>query len=452
MAFIPPVFSVLRVNTLNLDTTFSTKLGRYKIVGPIASSDSSKDSSKKPPSSLQVLIDRTQLVIDSKTDRTTARDVFNQLVNELREVLRAGNEDQNNRGAMFLLGALLHRYFRLIKEQDNAKSFTLSLFKIYNVKTCRLFQAIRLALRLSKETLEEYRTRDLAILDVTTIVTALEEFQNNMVDIKDADKVPRYKKYPHLAQDRNFEHYLKEIIEEHRKRGLPILDQFKAIHFVQSLAKKVEVQCVQVEEELAKWCKILEKEHADFSVLSLKTIEAHIDKNIQVESARERILDLLYTDHIKTNLASMDHADFLAKMKKCQTDRATYTICGGYTLLLQSQGIDDLKFCIYQALGIEEKPKEYTDKDKLIGIKFMQEYLKCNPDVVLDCEFFGGKDEMNTLIAEKYEELVTRIAKKQDLRAKKEGPREEKEGALIPHTKEVSEESISEGSIAAFSV
>lgn len=409
MAFIPPGYSTLRVNTLNLDTKFSTKLGRYNIV-------ESKPSSEKPLSSLEVLIIRTQQVIVSKTDRATARDVFNQLVNELREILKGDNEEQKNRGAKFLLGALLHRYFRLIQEYDDYNNgcarFTL-FFRPWDVRSSRFFLAIRSALKLPEDKSDNFRQKDLVILDVQTIVTSLKVFQENMLSAGD-DKIPRYKKYPHFEQDAHFTEYLKKIIADHEKIGLPVLTQFKAVQFIQSLAIKVETERLQIEEELIKWSKLLEKENGDFSKLDLEKIEAHITINIKSEPLKEKILDLLYTGYMKTNLATMNHTTFLAAMKKCQTDIATYTVCGGYALLLQSKGIKQLQFCIYQALGIQEKPEDFTDKDMLTGIKFLKQFVENNPDTVLDYEFFGGKEKMNTQISQNEEALILSTKEKSE--------------------------------------
>lgn len=402
MAFTPPGFSTLRVNTLNLDTKFSTLLGRYKIIETPAV-DASPTSKK--PNNLEVLIARTQQVIVCKTDRLTAREVFNQLVNELREVLKAENEEQNNRGAMFLLGALLHRYFRLIKEYDGFNSYT--FFTTSDVRNCKLFIAIRAALQLPKEMPDDYRKKDLGILDVTTVVTALEAFRDNM-QLKDDHNIDRFKKYAHFARDVNFELYLQNIIDEHKRIGLPVLKQFQAIHFIQSLVAKIDVEAQQINEALVTWNKLLVREHPDFSLLSIEAVEAHITAKITSEPLREKIIDFLYTPYIRSNFATMNHTTFLAAIKKCHTDIASYTVCGGYSLILLSGGIERLKFSIYQALGIEARPEELTDKYSLFGIKFLKQFVDNNPDIVLDYEFFGGKERMNTQISQKEEALTAR--------------------------------------------
>lgn len=122
MTFTPPEFKILSVNTRNLETVFSTLLGRYKIITdpPVSEAVSSGEIISN---TLETLLARTHKVVICKTDRETARDVFKQLSNELREVLKENNEEKNKQAILFLLGALLHRYFRLIKEYDNFNSY-----------------------------------------------------------------------------------------------------------------------------------------------------------------------------------------------------------------------------------------------------------------------------------------------------------------------------------------
>jgi hypothetical protein len=114
-------------------------------------------------------------------------------------------------------------------------------------------------------------------------------------------------------------------------------------------------------------------------------------------------------------LNGLDHERFLLEMKKSNSDTATYTIFGGYALLLQSSGIgENLRYFINQALGIAENPKVLTDRDKLNGIKFFERFTKANPGVVLSCEFFGGKSEMETKISLIMKDLIDKILKESE--------------------------------------
>lgn len=396
MAFTPPAFSTLRTNTLNLDTTFSILLGRYKIGEP-------------EENLLKLLIARTQQVLDCKSGRTTQLKVFNQLVNELRQVLKENKKEKNDRGAEFLLGALLHRYFRLIQLYDDWNYYS---FYKSDPRSCKLFTAIRSALQLPAATSDDYRKKDLEILDATTITTALEAFRDNM-QLKDEKQIPRFKKYPHFAvDDPNFEKNLDDIINKYKVISTPLLKQYKAIKFMQSLTEKVEAERVQIKQALVEWNQIFVKKFPDFNSVEIGTIESHITTHIHPEALREKVLDRLYTSYILSNMKDMDHESFFSAMKKCNSDKARYTVVGGYVLLLKSPEIEQLQFCINEALGIEEKPEEFTDKDMLNGLKFLRNFIKTNPETVLDCEFFGGKSKMDTQIAKNLKDLIDKTSKK----------------------------------------
>lgn len=405
MAFTPPAFALLRVNTLNLDTALSTLLGRYKIVDNQAGSATSSNSNSTPvQNSLEILLARTNQVVVCETDRISSRDVFKQLSNELRDVLKEKDEVKNQKATLFLLGALLHRYFRIIKSYEGYSSWFTTPFN------SDLFIAIRGALRLPADaTYKNYWNKDLMILDVTTIVTALEVFRDNMY-LKDQEQVPRYMKYPHLKDDVNFEIHLKEIIDEHSERGKITLNQFKAVRFIQSLGKKLEIEQQQVDDALIKWSKELVRDHSDFSQLNLESIESHVRSHIKDCPLQEKILDLLYTPAIKLNLQNMDHTNFLSEMKRCNANICSYILFGGYSLLLQSGAVKEkLELRIHQALGIEKDPSVVTSKDKLDGINFLQLFLTNNPEVVLDYEFFEGREKMLTLISQNELALLKKI-------------------------------------------
>lgn len=405
MSFTPPSFPSLRVDSLNLDSNFSTLLGRYKIItvpDPSSTSSSAEVSIKQSP--LEVLIARTHNVVTCATDRSTAKAVFNQLSNEMRDVLKEKNEANINEGAKLLLGALLHRYFRLMKEYDASNSYTSYFWTPFDVKNCKLFIAIRKALNLPDEMPADYRKRDLNALDPTTVVSCLTVFRDKM-KLKD-----RYLTYPHFLEDKNFHTHLDEIIEEHTTRGSSVINQFKSINFIQSLVKQIEVDQRHIEEALVSWCTKLAKDHSEFNQLSIQVIEEHLQKTLESGPIREKIADLLYTPAIKDNLLTMKHPDFLSEMKKCSMEIASYTIVGGYSLLLQSKSIQEqLRFCMHQALGIHKNPTEMTDNDMLYGINFLQQYIKNNPLAVLDYDFFGGKDKLDTQLSKTELALTKKI-------------------------------------------
>lgn len=390
MTFNPPPFPILRVNTINIDVKLSTLLGRYNKL---------TDNASPAQSPLEILLARTNKVIDCKgTGRITARDVFKQLSIELREVLNENNEIKNSQATFFLLGALLHRYFRIIKEYETSLS---SWFVTLHPKSCNLFKAIRGALKLPPEMPDDYRIKDLEVLDVNTIVTALEVFRDNMLFVKNGESQPRYMNYPHFKTDKNFEYYLNAMIEEHSRRGRSAIRQFKGLNFIQSLAKQVEAEHKKIEDSLALWIKELHRTHPDFSQLNSKLIENHLETYMKEGPQREQIADLIYTGFIQSRLPTLNHLSFLHEMKKANLDKASHIVFGGYALLLQAKGVNEnLKFCIYEALGIEENEENLMTKDKLNGIKFLEIFVDNNPQVELNCDYFGGKSGLHTQISQ----------------------------------------------------
>ncbi|MBL7478989.1 type IV secretion protein Dot [Legionella bononiensis] len=395
MPFTPPSFPSLRADTLNLDEKLSITLGRYKIV-PVAQPSASSSSIQEQviPSALEILLARTDGVINCKSDRLTVKEALNLLSIELREILKEGKEDKCKQATQFLLGALLHRYFRLLKEYDKSNSYVSYFYKPFDERNCQLFVAVRKALGLPDDMPKDYRKRDLEKLDVTTVVTALTAFRENM-KLND-----RFLKYPHYADDPNFQPYLEEIIKEHLSRGQAVLQQFKAIRFIQSLVRQVDADQKQTEETIVQWCKQLAKDHRDFKLLKIADIEQHLIKNVESESIRDKIADLLYTPMIEDNLVTMDHSVFVSSMTKANLHTATYTIVGGYSLLLLSGRIQrELSFELHNALGISMSPDDLTFKDMLNGAYFFQQYMKYNPSVVLDYEYFNDRSGLDTYLS-----------------------------------------------------
>lgn len=419
MAFTPPAYPVLRVNTLNLDSRLSTLLGRYKIVDNQASVASTSNANPVPvQNSLEILLARTNQVIACETDRHTARDVFKQLSNELRDVLKEGDETKMQRATLFLLGALLHRYFRIIYEYKGSYS---GWFVTPNPLNSELFRAIRGALQLPDDAaVDDYQMRDLKILDITTIVTALEAFRDNMF-LKDKEDIERYKKYPHLKADSNFEKHLKEIIDDFSPKARTTVNQFKAVRFIQSLRKPIDEEQQQVENALPRWSKEFAKAHPDFNSLTIETIEAHIKKFFKADPVQEIILDLVNTPLIKKNIATMNHVTFLAQMKLCHEKICSFILVGGYSLLLQSDAVKkDLRFKIHEALDIVKDPSVLSNADMDNGIKLFKMFRENNPQLELDYEFFGDKEKMETFISQTELSLTGKIQAEKEQKAQEQ--------------------------------
>ena len=128
--FIPPGLEVLKVNTLNLKRYFNEKIGRYKITDPNSTSSDTLTEVQR----LGILIKQTQLVISCSSRRTEQKAVFKQLINdEIRPLFRQGNEEQCKHATKYLLGALLHRYFRLVEQYDSHNNIIKKLAHDKNV-------------------------------------------------------------------------------------------------------------------------------------------------------------------------------------------------------------------------------------------------------------------------------------------------------------------------------
>lgn len=414
MTFIPPSYARLRINTLNLDKHYSTSLGRYTVIDG-KQNDLSQGVQQ---SSLDVLIARTNSVIECKTHRESQRQVFNQLVNELRQIPKE-DEQRVKQGSLFLLGALIHRYFRLIKEYKEFNSYTkMHIWGNSNPIKCHLFLAIRRALQFSdlkelNRMRKKYQEDDLNILDVKTIINALEVFRDNMFMMVE-EKTPRYMKYPHFAQDKHFREYLNEIITEQKERGAAVLHRFKAISFLQSLARQIDKEQVQIKNDLLKWCKGIEKDFKDFNefkTLKEDVINASITHYVESESSRNTLFSLFYSHFIQDGLDSMNPKSFFEQMIECYDNTCSYVLFGGYSLILQQSELFDSKllFSLQQALDLGRSVKELTCEDSLNGVKFLNKFIANTSSVELDTDFFSGMERMRTTLMGRERELTEEL-------------------------------------------
>lgn len=411
MPFKPLGFTTLSTNTRNLEARFSIFLGRYE-VGVSSASNSSATN-------LAILIKRTQAISLCDTARTSQRDVFTQLTNELIHVQEENKEDKTHEATLILLGALLHRYFRLLKEADKLNGYTyFSFLQMYEPKNCRLFIAIRAALSLEK-IIDEYRTKDLTTIDVVTLVTSLEAFRKYMFD---SETDPQYKKYPHFEQDVNFKPYLDEIINEHKMRGAQLLLQFKAIHFIQSLDKHIKSEHMVLTHTLQGCATSLAEEYPDFNELNLDALNAWVEQKIKSPFYQKLIMSLIDAPFFKKTLESLKQSDepgetsqekyisLFEAIETCYLEKARFILSGGYTLLLESMSSHDtkeakgLRFCIYQALGLEKNPTDLVDKDIQTCLLFLNNFIDERPSMTLATDFFGGQDKMKTVL------MNTRVA------------------------------------------
>ncbi|RUR12375.1 hypothetical protein [Legionella sp. km772] len=407
MTFTPPNLATLWERINRLDEDLNTHLGRYKI--PLSSSDE-----QPTPTTLLTLIARTNLLETScDSDRTTQKEVIAKLVNELRVILLEGNVIKCQQATQILLGALLHRYFRLINEYktyNEAAKVPLFGWSVYSwdVKDSKLFQGIRKVLQLpdllKTEKTSAVLAEDLKKLDVTTIVTALECFQQYTY------KNDHYKEFPHLNQP-NFKPQLEEIIAVHKSRGATILKQYKAISFLQSFVKKLSDEHEKLKLELDKWLKILKKDHANLSAVSIETIEGHISAHIP-DPFKEKTIDLLYTPFVKDELPSLDPEQLIAQLRSCNSKSASYLLTGVCSLILEAEATGkDLKQRIYKALGIADEVEKLSCLDKKYALTLLIDYNKTlgeKDKLDLDVEFFGDFAQYETQLSQLESRLIER--------------------------------------------
>jgi hypothetical protein len=448
MTFTLPNLETLKVNTNNLDVRLTTLLGRYQVNATV-------ESGAVKPSTLEVLIARINKLSEAPTDRKEQQAVFTTLVNDLRRFLLPDAEEQDRKLApMILLGALLHRYFRLIKSYEDFDKrtkvplFGFSLFSLSKVTSCRLFLEVREALQLPSDT-TNFKENDLKLLDGVTIVTALERFQTYML------QDDKFKAYEHLRstdEGVNFKLQLQEVITEHKVKAAPVLQLFHAVIFLQSLETKLQEEHKKVTEGLDAWFKLLKAEHKDFSRLPAAIIEDHLKVYVTDPLLQARFIKLLKTPHIEELLYDPvpldDEAEaepvattpdkFLIEMKNCNSGLTSYAMVGGYSLILEltEQAInrladkykinridlstnevfalldkhkmseDDkyyftaighLQYCIYQALDIESERDELTKKHKARGVQLLKEFLETKPE--LDMLYFESAPKLEREVA-----------------------------------------------------
>ncbi|MFA6302538.1 MAG: hypothetical protein WC627_05325 [Legionella sp.] len=402
MPYIAPKFSVLKANTLNLDTELSTIYVRYSI--PKLSEGIS------PNSTFELLQTRMNVVVHCKeTERQTAREVFTQLIKELN--LAGPDEEQKKQGTMILLGALLHRYFRMIREIDKSNYYS-SVFFQRTPLTSDLFQAIREALGLEKNPGSDYLRKDLERLDALTIVSSLEVFRDNMYVILQKTGRPRYKSYPHFANDINFERHLQDIIDEHahNKKNQLVLSEFKAVYFLQSFSKQIELERDKLEAVIKEWAEALESAHKDFNSIISTDIIQHIDSNVANEPMKARLKFMVQSENVRKHWATFNHKTFLERMIKCADTMASYQLFGAYSLLLNLELVSDpLKCFMLTALEYDLTNNTFSDADHYLGIKFLGGFIKNNPDFNGNWSIFGSKGRFESKIKTLETKLYNKI-------------------------------------------
>ncbi len=368
MPYIPLHYTKLSVNTKSLKEEFDKKLKRYTL---IESQDISQNA-------LQVLIARTHDVIECKTGRVGPQDAIAQLVRELKNFID-DNGEKNQHAAFFLLGALLHRYYRIKGE--------------WLTSSGELLKSISNALRLEKT--KEYEQKK---LDPVTVYSALKVFQNNMLKLNE-EHIPRYKNYEHFAdKGTHFVSNLKIIVETHYERARPYLLQYNAIFFLQSVVTHLNNNLVRIESGLKELKLLLQNDYSDSMELNITDIKSFID-NLPSSCPKEILNALLGSKYVFDKVQNKTIPDYLYWMKQCQLQLATWDLFGAYMLITSNLDSDSkLCGCLLTALSLELGWDDICYDTRLNGINCFKKYLKENKETQLNYDFFGGEEEMKKML------------------------------------------------------
>lgn len=413
--FTPPGFITLRTNTSNLFIVFSKHAGLYQVPEKIQASilpaplTSPIFPAAQPVSTLQLLLARvSESLLNSNSARIDHRDFFVDLQKELLPYIN--DEAMINNCTMLLLGALFYSYFIILKEyaDSNVKYY---FFKPNKPENCQFFSAIRTVLDLTPPT-QNYKIRDLERLDTSTVTACLEVFQTYLLT-PDKNNVPKYRTIKYFMADPKFEANLSQMIKSQEARDPIQVKQYYAVCFLQSLAKKLNEEHDLVKDAISKWSAQLIKDHASFGELGIDKIELHIDKYYaQNVILRDAVKAAFNVENVHTKLATFTQEQFVETLLKNNSDIYAYILFGGYVVLLESPDLDDkLKFCLHKALEVETRVSEMSSKIMSYGIRVLNQYIEDNPSLIVNCKFFGGKNEMITKVSQTNQNLLTRVAK-----------------------------------------
>lgn len=409
----PPAFAVFYPSTQNLDIDLSTLLGRYKI---------NADGLDKRHS-LEILIARTHAIINCDTDRQDQRAVFVDLVAELDKLKNSSDpndREKKNQATLFLLGAIIYRYLRLIDAYHMPKTEKVSswipyLNRLYtpNPNNSELFKAVRIALNLNPKIEKNFLDYDTHTLDVVTIVDALNEFKKNMmVELKPNE--PRYKNYKDFQQE-GFIEKLDACIEKFTPLAAPIATQFKAIQFLQTCAKQLETEHHLMNLAIDKYRASLTKDFPDFSKLKVEDIEKHITENVDKDNpdskTRNKMITLLKTERFNGRLSKMKPDSFIDELVKCSLSFNSYILSGAYAVVWQSPEIKELRPYLLNALGLTlATQSELTPKFLNSAMNHFKTFLRNNKETNIDFQFFGDRGKFDTQLEKLLNSTETAIA------------------------------------------
>lgn len=434
MYFLHSYDATIKIINEELNKSYSNLLGRFSVHNNLGD-----DSSASQEPSLKILLARVnQDVIQCTTDRENECEALRRLTNKLRVFTENSSDAEMKHATLFLLGGLIHRFYRIETEYKNYNESSLNLFSYFSKKTlwdvnsCRLYVAIKKALQLDKRPLDE-----------VTIVTSLEVFQQNMLQMvlpEEGDKlemlikVKRYMTYPHLSKDVNFERNLQIMIDEHSQKGAYELQQFRALCFIETLAQQLEESRKQLEKEINEWSQCLRKVHKEFKQIDEELIMTHLNSYIKAKidnipnkaNLKDKKEDpviaskILFWESIKEQIKALlfnvdldkleSYPELWVKIFQDNVTKNLCILCGGYSLLVHNGDKVDERLLeqVKTALGLVG---ELTAEEERDCIQSLLLYVNKEPIPILNCDFFKGRANMVTAVTQLSSALD--LAKKQ---------------------------------------
>lgn len=364
MPYIPPEYIDLFQETQQLEGTFSAIAKRYK------------------PSSLPELLDliNEKMLKKPVSDRLSQVEVFRKMYIELSPLSGQSNEDNKESARRILLGALLHRYFRLEAEYKRLDSKISYFLFSSSIKACRLHSVIKDILGLTKEN----------SLDPLTVVTCCQAFHEHMI-FED-----NYKKHGHFKHDANFFPYLSNIIEEHSKGAAQLSKQVEGIDFLKSVAVSVDQMRQKIVSALQLLFKRLESNDSLYDEFNLDRVKNISLEAIKDEEVRQRVSQLISAacNYIAEHPESEDYESFKMVAEACLNARSQYALFGAFVVILARPiKMEQLEASLKLALKHGSENNINTDYEtRLQGIRILRSWLLTSEGIhmQLNCKTWGS--------------------------------------------------------------
>lgn len=363
------------------------------------------ESHRYIPPKLEFLFNNTQKEMEAYVkkngDRITQAKALLQLVLELKSdenyaIALAKNEKQyseSDRAIIdkthkIMLGALIHRYLRIIDEYKPIKK-TAGLFggvgdyltkKVYNPTPTNsdIFKSLASILNITAQNQ----------LDPMTIQSACESFASFM-QYKD-----RYTNYVHYQNDVNFISHLEAMIHKAAKAAEPELAQINKIKFLISLTKNIQEKTQDIEILLAS----LEKKLTEKDLpLNFEVILKHAKPLFINEEIGIRFNLLMDRPYVAEHIHRWNVVTFIEETREALYTNSRYALFGGFFMVFhQAKEFQQqlLVKSIANVLKFDKAGNEFETNSLLLSLKFLNNwFMKINiDDSTVDWTLFDGKD------------------------------------------------------------